>query len=143
MTDKQCLPDIQCSVPKIGMPIMQVGVENIELPFKLEFKTGGFYQLNANVSMRTNLDADTKGISMSRLGLTLKPYLDLPLKNKLIKQILETLRLNVGSSASFMKFDFRMPLMRKSILSDNQFPLYYKCKFEGQLYQSKDRKSVV
>ena len=140
MTDTQCLPDVQCSAPKIEMPIMQVGVENIELPFKLEFKTGGFYQLNANVSMRTNLDAGIKGISMSRLGLTLKPYLDLPLKNKLIKQILETLRTNVGSSESFMKFDFRMPLMRKSILSDNQFPLYYKCKFEGQLYKDENFK---
>jgi len=138
MIDKQDLPDIQCSVPKIEMPIMQVGVENIELPFKLEFKTGGFYQLNANVSMRTNLDAGIKGISMSRLGLTLSPYLDLPLKQKLIKQILEEVRTNVGSNSSFMKFDFRMPVMRKSILSDNKFPLYYKCKFEGQLYTNKD-----
>jgi GTP cyclohydrolase I len=116
---------------------MQVGVENIELPFKLEFKMGGFYQLNANVSMRTNLDAETKGISMSRLGLTLKPYLDLPLKQTLIREILEALRKNVETQASFMKFDFRMPLMRKAILSDNWFPLYYKCNFEGQLYKVK------
>jgi len=138
MTDKECLPDVQCSAPNIEMPIMQVGVENIELPFKLEFKSGGFYQLNANVSMRTNLDKKTKGISMSRLGLTLKQYLDLPLKHVLIRQILDDVRTNVESSASFMKFDFRMPLMRKSILSDNWFPLYYKCKFEGQLYKEKD-----
>jgi len=138
MTDKQCLPDVQCSAPNIEIPIMQVGVENIELPFKLEFKNGGFYQLNANVSMRTNLDEKTKGISMSRLGLTLKRYLDLPLKHVLIRQILDDVRTNVESSASFMKFDFRMPLIRKSILSDNWFPLYYKCKFEGQLYQEKD-----
>jgi len=137
MTDKTCLPDVQCSTPNIQRPIMQVGVENIELPFKLEFKSGGFYQLNANVSMRTNLDSETKGISMSRLGLTLKPFLDLPLKKTLIREILETLRKNVESDASFMKFDFRMPLDRKSILSDNSFPLYYKCKFEGQLYKVK------
>ncbi len=143
MTDKTCLPDVQCSTPNIKMPIMQVGVENIELPFKLEFKTGGFCQLNANASIMTNLDADTKGISMSRLGLTLKPYLDLPLKNQLIKQILEALRTNVGSTASFMKFDFRMPLMRKAILSDNSFPLYYKCKFEGQLYKTPDGKKDI
>jgi len=137
MTDKTCLPDVQCSLPNIHRPIMQVGVENIELPFKLEFKSGGFYQLNANVSIRTNLDADTKGISMSRLGLTLKPFLDLPLKKTLIREILKALKINVESKASFMKFDFRMPLERKSILSDNSFPLYYKCKFEGQLYPIK------
>jgi len=129
----ECLPDIQCSKPNINIPIRQVGVENIEVPFKLEFKTGGFHQLNANVSIRTNLDKDTKGISMSRLLLTLKPYLDLPLKQVLIKQILEDIRKNVGSTESFMKFNFRMPILKKSITSNNQFPIYYKCKFEGQL----------
>ncbi len=128
-----CLPDIQCSHPEVNIPIQQVGVENIEVPFKLEFRSGGFCQMNANVSIRTDLDQDTKGISMSRLLLTLKPYLDLPLKQKLIKLILEDLRNNIGSTNSFMKFSFRMPIIRKSILSDHQFPIYYKCRFEGQL----------
>ena len=137
MTSKECLPDIQCESPNIPIPIKQVGVENVEVPFKLESKYGGFHQLNANVSMRTNLDADTKGISMSRLLLTLKPYLDLPLKHKLIEQILRDLKTNVGSESSYMKFEFRMPISRKSILSDNEFPIYYKCRFEGQLYPVK------
>lgn len=135
---KECLPDIQCETPNILMPIQQVGVENVEVPFKLESKYGGFHQLNANVSMRTNLGKDTKGISMSRLLLTLKPYLDLPLKQKLIQQILQDLKKNVGSTASYMKFEFRMPISRKSILSDYQFPIYYKCRFEGQLYEVPD-----
>lgn len=130
------LPDIQKSPPNIKIPIQQVGVENVEVPFKIESKYGGFHQLIANVSMRTNLDKDTKGISMSRLLLTLKPYLDLPLKSKLIKQILEDLIKNVESTASFMKFEFRMPIKRHSIKSENDFPIYYKCRFEGQLYKN-------
>lgn len=136
MYKKEDLPDIQCGSPNIVAPIQQVGVENVEVPFKLESKYGGFHQLNANVSIRTNLDKHTKGISMSRLLLTLKPYLDLPLKHKLIKQILEDLRDNIGSKASYMKFEFRMPISCKSIISDNEFPLYYKCKFEGQMYKA-------
>jgi GTP cyclohydrolase I len=138
--DKECLPDIQCSKPNINIPIMQVGVENVEVPFKLESKSGGFNELVANVSLRTSLDHQTKGISMSRLLLTLKPYLDLPLKSKLIEQILKDVIRNVGdgnpwgANAAFMKFDFRMPIKRKSIKSDNEFPIYYKCRFEGQLY---------
>jgi GTP cyclohydrolase I len=128
----ECLPDIQCTPPNIKRSIQQVGVENVEVPFKLESKYGGFHQLNANVSMRTFLDENTKGISMSRLLLTLKPYLDLPLKHRLIKQILEDLNSNIGSNASYMKFTFRMPIMKKSILSENSFPIYYRCRFEGQ-----------
>jgi len=133
MSSKECLPDIQCESPNIPIPIKQVGVENVEVPFKLESKHGGFHQLNANVSMRTNLDSKTKGISMSRLLLTLKPYLDLPLKQVLVRKILEDMRQNIGSNSSYMKFEFRMPVIKKSILSDNEFPIYYKCRFEGQL----------
>jgi GTP cyclohydrolase I len=133
---KDDLPDIQSSKPNIPIHIKQVGVENIEVPFKLEFRSGGFHQLNANVSIRTDLDNKTKGISMSRLLLTLKPYLDLPLKQKLIRQILEDLRNNIGSNESYIKFEFHMPILRESIKSDNSFPIYYKCRFEGQLYKS-------
>ena len=137
---KECLPDIQCSTPDIKIPIMQVGVENVEVPFKLESKYGGFHQMTANVAIRTSLDSDVKGISMSRLLLTLKPYLDLPLKSKLIKEILEKLIENVGPSnevgrsAAYMTFDFKIPIVRESVVSENQFPIYYKCRFEGQVY---------
>lgn len=135
---EECLPDVQCSLPEVQIPIRQVGVENVEVPFRLESKYGGFHQLNANVSMRTSLDEKTKGISMSRLLLTLKPYLDLPLKHVLIKKILEDLKNNVGSTSSFIKFEFRMPIIRKSILTKNSFPIYYRCRFEGQLFQVRD-----
>jgi len=136
MTNKECLPDIQCSEPNIHIPIMQVGVENVEVPFKLESKYGGFHEMTANVSIKTSLDKDTKGISMSRLLLTLKPYLDLPLKSKLIEQILKEILVNIGTDEAYMKFEFRMPIIRKSIKTDNSFPIYYKCKFEGQIYHA-------
>lgn len=136
------LPDIQKDKPNVEIPINQVGVENVEVPFKLESKYGGFHQMVANVSMRTNLDEDTKGISMSRLIRTLKPYLDLPLKHTLIKLILQDIRKNVGGTASFIKFEFKLPIIKKSIKSDNEFPLYYKCRFEGQLYKNVNINSV-
>lgn len=134
MRNKQCdLPDIQESKPKIQMDIKQVGVQNVEVPFSLESKYGGFHSLVANVSMRTNLGKELKGISMSRLIRTLRPYLDLPLKKMLIKQILEDLSKNVCSESAFMRFDFRLPIIKKSLKSDNEFPIYYNCRFEGQL----------
>jgi len=127
------LPDIQSTPPAIKIPIQQVGVQNIELPFMLESKYGGFYHLVANVSMGTSLNKDTKGISMSRLIRTLIPYLDLPLKHKLIKEILEKLQENVGSADSFIKFEFRLPMSKKSPVSNQSFPIFYRCKFEGYL----------
>lgn len=140
--ENECLPDIQCTLPSVKIPIRQVGVENIVVPFRLESKYGGFHQLSANVSMRTNLDENIKGISMSRMLLTLKPYLDLPLKHVLIKKILQDLTNNLESTSSFMKFEFSLPINRKSILTQNSFPIYYNCKFEGQLFKTKDENAL-
>jgi GTP cyclohydrolase I len=126
------LPDIQCTEPKIKRSIREVGVEGVVVPFTMESKYGGFRQMTAEVSMRTNLDADTKGISMSRLLRTLKKFLDLPLKQTLIAQILSDIAENVGSKQSFMRFDFLLPVVRPSALTDNEFPIYHKCRFEGQ-----------
>ena len=134
--DKICklnLPDVQCTEPAIKIPIHQVGVENVEVPFMLESKFGGFQDMVAKVSMRTNLDDNNRGISMSRLLLTLQPYLRKPLKHFLINEILVSLKDNIGSTSSFIKFEFKLPVLRKSPVSDNEFPIYYNCKFEGQL----------
>jgi len=136
MKIKDVLPDMQCELPNIPTPINQVGVEDVEVPFLLESKYGGFRQLIANVTMMTNLDESTKGISMSRLLLTLKPYLELPLKSNLIRDIIEKILINVGGTSAFMRFEFKLPLTKKSIKTDNEFPLYYKCKFEGQVFKS-------
>jgi len=131
--DTCSLPDVQCTQPAIQTSIKRVGVENIEVPFKLESKHGSFHQMVANVSMGTNLSEYSKGISMSRLIRTLKPYLDLPLKSVLIEDIIRTIMAKVEGDEAFMKFDFRMPMIRKSIKSKNEFPLYYKCKFQGEI----------
>ncbi len=131
MTD--ILPDIQGTLPKIQLPIKEVGVSNVQVPFNLESKYGGMRSMMANVSMRTNLEADIKGISMSRLIRTLKNYLDLPLKKKLIKEILIDLMKNVESTESYMRFDFQYPIVRKSILSRNEFPIFHQCRFEARL----------
>ena len=132
------LPDIQNTKPKYKIPINQVGVENVEVPFLLQLASGGYRQIVANVSMRTNLNDQMKGISMSRLLLTLKPYLEVPLKRVLILEILKDIRKNVHSDNAYMRFDFKLPINRESPNSKNIFPIYYQCRFEGQLEMRAD-----
>ncbi len=130
------LPDIQETKPKIEIPIQQVGVENVEVPFLLQCKFGSLYQTKANVTLTTNIDSDSKGISMSRLLLTLAPYLNKPLNHCMIESILKDLTKKVYSTNSFMRFEFELPIVKKSIISDNEFPLFYKCMFEGSLIEN-------
>lgn len=129
MTD---LPDIQISKPEIKIPIKEVGVENVKVPCILTKQKGDFISILANVSMRTNLTKNIKGISMSRFLETLKKYLDIPLRHNLIKDIMKEISDKVESSCSFMKFEFEFPVDRSSPLSNNIFPIYHKCRFEAR-----------
>ena len=126
------LPDVQEMEPKIKIPINQVGVENVEIPFMLQSKSGSYHELTARASLRSNLNSHKKGISMSRLLLTVKPFLMKPLKHFLIKEILSQLKTNLETTSSFIRFDFKLPVVKKSPKSENEFPLYYNCWFEGQ-----------
>lgn len=127
------LPDIQGSAPHVNIPIQQVGVENVEVPFMLESKDGSFRDMIAKVSMFGSLDANTKGVSMSRFIRTLIPYLKKPLKHFMINDILVDLKNNLEVNDIYMKFEFKLPITRRSIKTDNEFPIFHDCKFEAQL----------
>ncbi len=129
------LPDIQQTKPNFEIPIQQVGVENVEVPFMLQSRNGNYRNMVANVSMRVSLESDIKGISMSRCLRTLRKHLDEPLNQKLVRKILEDLKNNLETKDVYMRFDFKLPIIKKSIKSNNEFPLFYQCKFEGQLLQ--------
>jgi len=128
------LPDVQETMkPIIESPIKQVGVENIKLNFMLEMKTGGLVFIPANTTIKTDLKSSKKGISMSRLLLTLKPYLGTPLNHSIMFKILDKIKENIDCCEVYLKFEFDLPIMKTSILSDYEFPLFHKCFFEAQL----------
>lgn len=130
------LPDIQHEMePPVRLPISQVGVQNVTTKFMVQTKFGYFHETIAKVSMSTSLDETKKGISMSMLIRTLNKYLGVPLKNPTIEQILREFRdaVETNSKDSFIKFDFLLPVMKQSPISELPFPEYYKCSFEGRL----------
>jgi GTP cyclohydrolase I len=129
------LPDIQTTKPEFDIYINSVGVDQVTVPFKLESLYGGVYNLIAKVEMSTDLNKNLKGISMSKLLRTLIQYLDNPLKHNTIKQILEEFKTAVetDSDHSLIKFEFDLPINKKSPKSNLVFPQFYKCGFIGKL----------
>lgn len=128
------LPDVQSTEPNIPIPIKQVGVENLDVPFLLYSKYNNqVFQIITNTSVKCYLDSDKKGISMSRCIRTLKQYINKQLNQNTIKKILYDFRDILESDDIFMKHKFKFPIFRKSISSDNIFPVYYDAMFEGKL----------
>ena len=136
------LPDIQHSeVPEFPLYINSVGVQNVKAPFFLDSMYGGRHEMVANITMATDLKPNLKGISMSKLLRTLMEYLDKPLKHKLIKEILERFKVEVETNScnSSIRFDFLLPIQKKSPKSSWVFPQYYPCMFEGWLHGNEFR----
>lgn len=130
------LPDIQHEGEvEFPLRINQVGVQNVKAPFTLDSRYGGSRQLVANITMTTDLRAEMKGISMSMLIRTLRNYLDKPLKHPLIRDILREFKTAVeaDSTESSLKFEFELPIYKKSPKTTHVFPQFYECSFEGKL----------
>ena len=126
------LPDVQeADKPKYEIYLPKVGVENIKLPFNLALRDSKTRQLVANTSISTDLNSEKKGISMSRLLLSIQNLLGVGLNWDIIEQCLSNISNAVGSDNSHVKFEFELPIDKHSPLSDYTFPLFYKCYFEG------------
>ena len=130
------LPDVQHELkPEFEIPIAQVGVQNVKVPIFLDSMYGGLHELVAKVAMSTDLRCDKKGISMSKLIRTLIKYVEKPLKQKTLKEILNEFKVEVETESedSFIKFEFELPVHKKSPKSGHVFPQYYDCSFEGRM----------
>jgi len=130
------LPDVQeTHKPAVNIMINQAGVENLKLPFSLALSpgTGKYCNLVADVTITTDVHKDKKGISMSRLLLTLNKHLHLPLNRNLVKYIMKDIIKEVESENCYIKFEFDLPVEKKSPLTDHIFPIYYKCSFAGKM----------
>jgi GTP cyclohydrolase I len=134
------LPDIQNTTPKIREKICKVGVENVELPFLLILRDGGtpsYIQVNAKTEMVCELDESTRGVSMSRFTRILQPYLRQPLKRTILESILRDFTKSLETKTASIKFKFKIPVIKKSPISNNEFPQYYSCSFKSVFSENK------
>jgi len=126
------LPDVQEDYsPKYKILIPKVGVENIKLPFNLALKNGDNINLVANTSIYTDLSQNKKGISMSRLLIAIEESLYEGLNWDIIKQDLIHISNSIGSDKSYLKFEFELPILKKSPLTKYEYPMFHKCCFVG------------
>jgi GTP cyclohydrolase I len=127
------LPDVQNDRPYHSSVIHRVGVDNVELPFFLMLRDGspGSYQVNAKTEMVCKLDKAVRGVSMSRFLRILQKYLREPLKRTTLERILKDFTYALDTPTASIKFEFKIPKVKKSPVSDNEFPQFYKCSFKS------------
>jgi GTP cyclohydrolase I len=118
------MPDIANEVkPSVGGKLEWVGMNDIELPVRIEDDQGNMIQSTARVTAYVNLvDPDVRGIHMSRLYLHLdQAFQERPLTPSALRQMLRSfLDSHEGlSDRALVRVDFDYVIRRKALVSDN------------------------
>ena len=118
------MPDIANEVkPSVGGKLEWVGMNDIELPVRIEDDQGNMIQSTARVTAYVNLiDPDVRGIHMSRLYLHLdQAFQERPLTPGTLRQMLSSfLDSHEGlSDRALVRVDFDYVIRRKALKSDN------------------------
>lgn len=136
---RESLPDMNEAVDAIrgaNVPIQQVGVSGFKLPLAFVTETGDKMTLEANVTGTVSLEADLKGINMSRIVRTFYEYKDRAFTPDTLADILHSYREKVGSLHARVKVGFSYPLIKKSLRSNLEGYQFYKVAYEATISAS-------
>lgn len=133
---RQSMPDIMDSIESMQgapVPIQQVGVSNFKLPLKFSTKSGSDLMLEASVVGTVSLEANLKGINMSRIMRTFYDCKEEVFTSDTLENILNKVRGNVESFDARLKVKFSYPIEQESLRSGLSGYQYYKASYEGRL----------
>jgi len=128
------LPDLNDATDSIqgsNVAIQQVGVANFRLPLKFAVKRGEPMVLEASVTGAVSLEADLKGINMSRIVRSFYDHKDRVFSLENLRSILTAYRRELGSFDARIRLSFNYPIIQQSLRSGLEGYQYYKVIFEG------------
>jgi Uncharacterized conserved protein len=131
---RDTLPDMNDTVDSIEgarVPIQQVGVSGFKLPLKFAVEGGESLVLEASVTGSVSLEANLKGINMSRIVRSFYEFKGETFRVDTLADILESYQRDVGGMAARVRVDFSFPMVLRSLRSDNEGYQFYKAAFEA------------
>jgi GTP cyclohydrolase IB len=113
------------------VPIQQVGIHNFKLPLKYRTKAGQTLTLETSVTGTVSLEAELKGINMSRIMRSFYEHKDEVTTGEWMGKILKSYLRNVESKDARLKINFSYPMTRTSLRSGLDGYQFYTVAFEG------------
>lgn len=132
---RETLPDMMeaahDAIQGAHVPIQQVGVHNFKLPLKFRTKQKEILTLEASVTGTVSLEADLKGINMSRIVRSFYEHKDEVFTGEWMGKILRSYLKNVNSKDARLKVSFSYPMLHRSLRSELVGYQFYNVAFEG------------
>ena len=132
---RESLPDMMeaahDAIQGAHVPIQQVGVHNFKLPLKFRTKKGATVTLESSITGTVSLEADLKGINMSRIVRSFYDHKDEVFTGEWMGKILCAYLKNVRSKDARLKVSFSYPMLHRSLRSALEGYQFYDVAFEG------------
>ena len=132
---RNSLPDVQNSgcaeLDGARVPILQVGISGFRLPLRYVGPDGENLNIETAVTGTVSLDADKKGINMSRIIRIFYEYKDETFSPEIFARILKEYKNRLDSREARLKAQFSYPMLQESLRSGLQGFQFYDCCFEG------------
>lgn len=129
------LPDMMEASPTAirgsRVPIQQVGIHNFRLPLNYRTKAGKILRLETSVTGTVSLEAELKGINMSRIMRSFYDHKDGVITGEWMGKILKAYLRKVGKKSARLKVAFSYPMLQPSLRSGLKGWQYYEVAFEG------------
>jgi GTP cyclohydrolase IB len=116
-----------------NVPIQQVGVSGFRLPLRFASESGETHLLEANVTGTVSLDANQKGINMSRIVRTFYAHQADVFSLATLDDILADYRRDVGSFSARLNVRFSYPMVQKSLRSGMEGYQFYRCALRASI----------
>lgn len=116
-----------------NVPIQQVGIHNFKLPLKYRTKAGQTLTLETSVTGTVSLEAELKGINMSRIMRTFYEHRRGVTTGEWMGKILKSYLRNVEAKDARLKISFSYPMLRPSLRTALEGWQFYDTAFEGVL----------
>ena len=131
------LPDMTettaAAIAGANVPIQQVGVSGFKLPLRVAASDDAPMMLEATVTGTVSLDANLKGINMSRILRTFYEHRDALFTLDTLGRILDDYRRDVGTLTARLKVAFSFPLRVSSLRSGLEGYQYYRAVFSASI----------
>lgn len=140
---RKSLPDLQNGPASLiegaNVPIQQVGISDFKLPLRFPTRDGRELLLETSVDGYVGLDADKKGINMSRLMRSFYKFKDELFHQDVLEYVLRMYREDLKARSAYINLNINYPMMKQSLRSGLEGYQYYKVTHEGTM----DEKGVM
>ncbi|TYB84933.1 GTP cyclohydrolase FolE2 [Oceaniovalibus sp. ACAM 378] len=126
------LPDLQNSdhLAEFSSTIQHVGISNFRLPLRYRLPSGGHITLETSVAGTVRLDADKRGINMSRIMRSFYRHAERSFSFDVISEALSDYLTDLDSTTARIHLAFSYPVKIRSLRSGLEGYQYYNISLE-------------